>query len=769
MLPNGWSLSPIGATTPLGDLPLNLLVSADKSFAVVSNNGQSTQSLMTVDLATGQIADELDIAKAWYGLAMTQDGQTIYASGGNDNMVRIYACENMQLRETDSLLLGAPWPEDTISITGLELDESQKRLYVTSKDNHSLYVLDLENNNTIHQVQLSAAAYTSILSQDRSKLYISLWGGSAVAVYNIAQQKIRNTIAVGGHPNEMIFSKDGRYLFVACSDDNAVSVIDLEQEKEIERIVASLYPDAPTGSTSNSLAISDDGDELFIANADNNFLAVFDIEEPGQSKSLGFIPTGWYPTSVRIVGNQLWVVNGKGLTSAANPKGPNPYKKRTDSTEYTGSMFKGSLSSLSIPDEETLAIYSSMVYQNTPYTKEKEMAAEGEPGNPIPQKVGESSPIKYVFYVIKENRTYDQIFGDITEGNGDASLCLFPDSVTPNQHALAREFVLLDNFYVNAEVSADGHNWTMAAYANDYVEKTWPTLYGGRGGTYDYEGGKEIAYPRDGFFWDYCLRAGVSFRTYGEFANLNEAYLETLKGHSCQQFPGYNTKIRDVYRAEQWKADFDSLLAIDQVPQFNTVRFGNDHTAGLRPGYPTPAAMVADNDMAVGMLVDHISHSSIWKETAIFILEDDAQNGPDHVDAHRSIALIASPYTKRQHKESSMYSTSSMLRTMELILGLPPMSQYDAAATPMYACFSSTPDLRPFSLQANQIDLDHMNPEEETELALLSMRMNLDQEDQAPDLLLNEIVWKAVKGEDSPMPAPVRGAFLLHQENGDDD
>jgi hypothetical protein len=406
-----------------------------------------------------------------------------------------------------------------------------------------------------------------------------------------------------------------------------------------------------------------------------------------------------------------------------------------------------------------LDYYTQLVYSNTPYTKEKEKLAEGDPGGPIPRRMDESSPIKYIFYVIKENRTYDQVFGDLPQGNGDPALCLFPDSVSPNHHALAREFVLLDNFYVDAEVSADGHNWSMAAYATDYTEKVWPTSYGQRGGSYDFEGQREISYPKAGYIWDYCRRAGISYRTYGEFANLNEAHLETLEGHTAPDFPGFELSIKDTLRFHRWKADFDSLLAIDAVPQFNTVRFGNDHTAGARLGMHTPSAMVADNDLATGMLIEHISHSRIWPESAIFILEDDAQNGPDHVDAHRSVLLVASPYTKRGHVESTMYSTASVLRTIELILGLPPMSQYDAAATPLYACFQQNPDLEPYTHRPNRLDLGELNTED-NRLSKLSWELNLDREDQAPDLLFSEIIWKTVRGEDAVVPAPKRGAFI---------
>lgn len=770
-LPNGWSLTPVGEQLPLGDLPLNMVVSKDQKTAVVTNNGQSTHELMLIDLENRAILHTLEISKAWYGLVLTEDGQTLYASGGNDNLVRSYALKDSKIIAVDSIVLGEPWPTDSISVTGLALAEKAQKLFIVTKEDNALYVADTESKTILNKLDLGAEAYTCLLSADESTLYISLWGNGEIAEYEIATNQLTRKISVGYHPNDMVLSTDQQHLFVACSDENAVAVIDLKEGKEIERIITALHPEAPKGSTTNALALSSDNETLFIANADNNCLAVFDVSELGTSRSKGFIPTGWYPTGVKVVNDQILVLNGKGDRSAPNSEnGPNPYERRSDDTQYIARMFKGSLSFLDLPEEETLGIYSQLVYENTPYSKEKELEADGEAGNPIPRKVGEASPIKYVFYVIKENRTYDQIFGDIEKGNGDPSICLFPDSVSPNHHKLALDFVLLDNFYVDAEVSADGHNWTMAAYATDYTEKTWPTLYGGRGGTYDYEGGrKEIAIPKGGYFWDYCERAGVSYRTYGEFANLNEAHLKSLEDHTCGRFPGYSTRIKDVYREEQWRLDFDSLLAIDAVPQFNTIRFGNDHTAGTRIGYPTPSAMVADNDLAVGRLVEYISNSKIWQESAIFVLEDDAQNGPDHVDAHRSILLIASPYAKRNHQETTMYSTASVLRTMELILGLPPMSQYDAAATPLYACFTNEPDLTPYSALANKVDLDEMN-QAENELSKLSERMNLDQEDQAPDLLLSEVIWKAIKGMDSTMPAPRRSAFVkVGEEEGDDE
>lgn len=757
-LPNGWSLSPAGASLSLGDLPLNLAVTPDERYAVVTNNGQSTHSLLLIDLEKNELLDTAVVPKAWLGLAITANGKTVYASGGNDNMIRSFAIENGTLFERDSLVLGDPWP-NKISPAGLALDEKRNRLYTVTKEDSALYVLNLKTKAVERRLPLGHEAYTCLLNPDGSELYISLWGGSAVAVYDPESGVITRRIAAGSHPNDMVFHPDGKRLFVACANDNTVSVIDTEAGKVLETMATALYPDAPAGSTTNGLTVSPDGEYLYIANADNNCLAVFEVEEYGESRSLGFIPTGWYPTDVEIANGKLLVCNGKGFSSKANPKGPVPGEPRTEETEYIGGLFLGTLSIIELPEEALLADYTQLVYENTPYNKEIEEKAPGEPGNPIPMTLDEESPIKYVFYIIKENRTYDQVLGDMPEGNGDPSLCLFPDSITPNHHALAREFVLFDNFYVNAEVSADGHNWSMAAYANDYVEKTWPTSYGGRGGTYDYEGSRQIAYPDRGFIWDNCRREGVSYRTYGEFSNLNQTYLETLEGHHCPYYPGYNLRIKDVDRFEKWRQEFDSLVAADAVPRFNTVRFGNDHTAGARQGYPTPRAMVADNDLAVGRFVEYLSNSAIWKESAVFILEDDAQNGPDHVDAHRSVLLIASPYARRGHVESTLYSTASVLRTMELILGLPPMSQYDAAATPLFAAFTKEPDFKPFQAHANNIDLNEMN-EEDNRLSRLSYELNLDKEDQAPDNLFSEIIWKTVRGEASEMPAPRRAAFI---------
>ncbi len=763
LLPNGWSLTPPVNSMDLGDFPMNLVLSSSGRLAAVTNNGQSIQSLMLFDTRNDTLLDQIEISKSWFGLKFSKDEKKLYASGGNDNMIRIYGIQNNKLSLEDSLVLGPPWPV-RISPTGLELNESSHELYTVTKEDSALYIIDLDTH-VFEKIALPSEAYTCILGKQRDELYISLWGGSNVAVFDLNTHEITDFIEVESHPNDMVITNDGKYLYVANANSNSVSVIDLIQRKVVENIGTALFPEAPTGSTPNGLALSSGEDRLYIANADNNCLAVFDITKKGEGKGLGFIPTGWYPTSVKVVGNKILVANGKGERSLPNPKGPNPYLPMHDSTQYIGRLFTGTLSIIPVPDENDLNTYSKLVYDNTPYNNSTEEIPED---NPIPENINEQSPIKHVFYVIKENRTYDQVFGDIPTGNGDPNLCLFPDEITPNHHSLATEFVLFDNFYVNAEVSADGHNWSMAAYATDFVEKTWPTSYGQRGGNYDYEGSREIAYPEKGYIWDYCQRAGISYRSYAEFIGGNGAQLESLEGHYDTDFPVYDLAVMDTIRFHKWSQDFDSLMSIDQVPQFSTIRLPNDHTSGAMLGRPTPRSQVADNDLALGKLVEKISHSSIWYKSVIFVLEDDAQNGSDHVDAHRSILLVVSPYAKRKFVDHTMYTTTSVLHTMELILGLPPMSQYDAAATPLYRSFTSNPDLAPYQCLANTWPLDEMNTER-NRLSELSEGFNLEIEDAAPDIAFNQVIWQTVKGIDSEMPPPTRGAFVRFvEEKGDE-
>ena len=778
LLPNGWKLSPAGTSLPLGDLPLNIQLSPSGKMLAVTNNGESVQSVQLIDPVNEKELDKKVLGKSWYGLAFSHDEKTLYVGGGNDNMILAFAIQNNKFGAADTIKLGSAWPKNKICTTGIAVSRDNTTLYTVTKEDSSLYVIDIPSRKVISKTKLAAEAYSCILSPDEKTLYISVWGGGSVGLYNTGTKAI-GYMPCGNHPNELLLNKKGSILYVANANDNSVSVINTKSNHIIETISASLYPTKLTGSTTNGLALSADEKTLYIANADNNCLAVFDVSAPANSKSRGFIPVGWYPTNVKVLGDKIIVSNGKGFTSMANPKGPQPVAKTDNSgyqkgatnsrEQYIGGLFWGTLSFIPTPDAAKLKTYTNQVYANTPFNTGLETLAPGLAGNPIPRKKGDKSPIKYVFYIIKENRTYDQVLGDMTKGNGDTSLCIFGNKVTPNEHAIANQFALLDNFYVDAEVSCDGHNWSTAAYATDFIEKTWPTSYGGRGGNYDGEGERKIGDPRDGYIWDYCKRAGVTYRTYGEFAAFNKANIKSLEGHLCPQSPGFDLGITDIDREKIWEHDFDSLLTVNQVPQFNSIRMGNDHTSGQKKGAISPIAAVADNDQGVGLMIAHLSKSPIWKESVVFVLEDDAQNGPDHIDAHRSPIYVAGPYVKHDSVIHTMYSTSGVLRTIELILGLPPMSQYDAAAMPFYNCFSNTPDLSPYVARAAQVNLNERNAAVNNS-SKRSSTFNLKDEDKVPDLVLNDVIWKYVKGESSVMPAPKRSAFvILEQKKKDDD
>ncbi len=774
LLPNGWSLSPAGEQVPVGELPLNMVATPDERYVIVTCNGTKDQSLSVIQTDGWKIVQNLPISKSWLGLALTAGGKKVVVSGGNDNRILLYRFQEGVLTLEDSIALGAPRPEQRLWTAGLAVARDGDRVFVAGRESDSLYVVSLVSRLVTHRIPLPAKPYTCLLSRDGRRLFVSLWGGSSVAVFDAASLTPLGKIAVGDHPCDMVESPDGSRIFVANANNNSVSVIGLPEMTVLETILTSLTPGAPFGSTPNACTLNAEGTRLYVANADNNYLAVLDVTARGNSKPLGFVPTGWYPTALLYLSKTRSVVvaNGKGTTSMANPRGPNPTVRSTPATEYIGFLFKGTVARIPEPSLPLLAKYTSEVYRNSPYTDARRDAPGIDPANPIPGRRGGPTPIKHVFYIIKENRTYDQVFGDMKEGNGDPALCLFPDSISPNHHALAREFVLLDNLYCNAEVSADGHNWSMGAYATDYVEKTWPTSYGGRGGEYEYEGGTPAVYPSNGYLWDQCWRNGVSYRTYGEWVenprragDSARALMPSLEGHLAPFYRGWDLSYSDVDRAKEFIREFDQYEKNGDLPQFVIIKLPNDHTEGTRKGSLTPRAYVAQNDLALGMVVERISHSKFWNESAIFAIEDDAQNGPDHVDAHRTVALVISPWTRRGFVDSELYSTTSMVRTMELILGLPPLSQFDAASTPMHRSFASASDLRPYTCRPANISLTERN-RDGAYGQLRSGRMDFSAEDLIPDTEFSEIIWRSVKGV--PMPAPVRNAFVRPAEGLDD-
>ena len=808
LLPNQWSLRPVGRQIELGDFPINIAVHPQGRFVAILHTGYSHHGIMVVNLTTGQVITNAPLEEAFYGIEFSRSGSRLFCSGASEELIHSFRFTDGVLSDPHDIQLRGI--KDVGIPAGLAVDRGAKQLYVANLYGQRVSEVDLETEKvidipvtpagsdfeTVTQAHGSVEAelnhngvfpYACRLDNRHQLLYVSLWGDAAVAVIDLKRQQVIAYWPTQEHPNEMLLTSSGKILFIANANRNTVTVLETRTGKALETLSASLYPDWPSGSTPNSLALTPDEKMLFVANADNNNLAVFDVSQPGHSHSLGFIPVGWYPTSVRVTpdGKHLLVSNGKGLISKANPGGPAPGRKTKAETlpQYIAQLLRGTLSVIDLPPrkefEKQLAADTIEAYRCSPLKPDATVSATRPDESPIPSTVGAPSPIKYCFYIIKENRTYDQVLGDLPEGNGDTNLCLFPEEVSPNHHQLAREFVLLDNFYADAEVSADGHEWTMGAYATDFVEKTWPLQYNhDKRKKYPYpaEGIFPMATPAGGYLWDRAAEAGLSYRSYGEFVangktpdDPSVARVETLRGHIDEKYRGFDLNYLDAKRANRFIEELKRFEDEGDMPGLQVIRLPGDHTQGATANKRTPSAYVADNDAALGRIIEAISQSKFWPQTAIFVVEDDAQNGADHVDAHRTLAFAVSPYTKRHVVDSTMYSTSSMLRTMELILGLKPMSQFDAAATPMFNAFQAAPDVHPYTALPARIDLEQKN----TKVSWgekASRTMDFSKEDAVDDLLLNEVIWRAVRGDNSPMPAPTRAAFVFtHSKSKTDD
>jgi len=745
LLPNGWWLSPAGEQVRLGDFPMNAALSENERYLAISHSGQSKAEIWLLDLHTKKNVQKIELPDTWYGIKFS--GRTLYVSGGYHNCVFTFTLNNGRLEKADTIRFAEPRPAYNGALQGLDLQKDL--LAVVFRNDSTFRVMDMKKKKQ-EIVKLDGMPYTCVFLKDGAVM-VSIWGSKKVEVFR--NMKLQYEIPTGDHPNEITLSDDGRVAYIACSNDNTVSIVDLEKKKAVASLSTAIHPDAPEGSTTNSIALVPGEKRILAANADNNSLTVIDLKKIDHPRPAGFIPVGWYPTKVMVLKDKtVLVLNGKGGRSFANPDG-----------HYIANLMEGSLSLVRLPDEKTLLDYSRQVFSNTPYKHEQLLHVPYANESAIPHSVGDPSPLKHVFYIIKENRTYDQVFGDMQEGNGDTSLCIFGEKVTPNHHKLAREFMLFDNFYVNSEVSADGHNWSMAGYATDYIEKTWPTQYGDRGGEYDFEGGQVAGEPASGYLWTLAARQNISFRSYGEFITANEiigkpgvSREKGLDGHFAPYYRGWDLNYSDVNRFEEWNKEFSEYEKNDSLPQLCIMHLPNDHTSGSKKGALSPRAYVAQNDRALGLIVDRISQSRYWLESAIFVVEDDAQNGPDHVDAHRSVGLVISPYIKKHEVNHTLYTTASMLRTMELILGLPPMSQYDAAATPMFNAFTTIADTLRYRAEEARWDLNERNKNGSYGEAMME-RYNLKKEDDIPDREFSEIIWRVVTG--NPMPAPRYSIF----------
>ena len=784
LLFNGWKITPVGRPIPTGDFLLGGAISPDGKLLAICNAGYDKHALHIVDITSEKEVAKLPLAHTWNGLAWSPDGKKLYVGGGaspagND----IYTFDNVDGTWTEGkpLKLTGNDPKNTV-VAGVALSPDGKTLYAVNNSDNKLYILDANTGEGKSSLTVGDHPYVCGLVGDGSLVGITCLGGKAAVAVNVsdpAKPALAGHSETGAHPNAVAIATDGR-AFISCGNEDAVYAYDLTTGKLAEKISTRLAPDAPSGSTPVAVALSPDNKTLYVANADNNDVAVIDVSKPGQSRIKGFIPTGWYPTALHVSpdGKKIIVCTGKGVGSHPNPgtvKPANPVAPADYKSEYIGKQLNGLISFVDAPTEAQLGAYTQQVYANTPgqVTKTAHLTAQLEQKMPsaLPDKPGDKSPIKHILYIIKENRTYDQVFGDMKQGNGDPGLTLFGREVSPNHHALAEQFVLLDNIYCNGEVSVDGHQWCDAGIVTDFEQKAWVYSYSGKGKLKETS---EVSEPNSGYLWDACKKKGLTYRSYGESFEASsseaapvptESATTSLIGHGSAKFVGVGwpkgKPMRDTDKADVFLSEFAEYEKTNSLPNFMVMSLGEDHTRGTTPGAFTPKACVASNDQALGKIVDGITHSKYWKDTAIFVIEDDAQNGPDHVDSHRTVALVISPYTKRGYVDSTMYSTASMLRSMERFLGLPPLTQYDASATPMTAAFTARADLRPYTLLPPQIDLMAKNTNRVFG-ANQSRKMDFTAYDRADPYALNRILWHSIKGANTPYPAPVRSVVSLN-------
>jgi len=758
LMSSGWKLSPVGAATQLaGDMPTRMILTPDGKYLLTATGGYNEHGISVVDVATGKMIDHAKVSATFAGMCIDPTGKHILLSPGGASAAAClfaFSLQDGHLKPEPGIVIPAI-PRSKRFIGGLA-EASDRAVFIASIHENKIYRLGAgDKDATSAEVGYRPCAVT--LSPDGTVLAVANWGDQSITLLNAADLKSLGTIAVGSHPSAIAWSTDGR-IFVANAGGNTVSVVSQKKMAVIETIRTSLDFQVPVGSTPVALAVDPVGKRLYIANADNNDVAVVDISDDDECRVIGFIPTGWYPCALATSadGKMIFIGTGKALDK---------FFPNAQSKTYIANLFTGHVSFVPSPDEKTLAGYTRQVLANTPVPRAVDQLAKNQ-SDVLTNAFGK---IKHVVYVIKENRTYDQVFGDMPQGNGDPSVTMFGEKVTPNHHAIARNWVLLDNLYCNGEVSVDGHAWCDAAYASDFTERSWTNTYSKRAGV---DADDRLDRSPGGYIWDDAMAHKLSFMSYGE----GSEFLATPdKAPDVDEKDMKSGHFSDAWQKVAWKMGagqrdyermnifIDDLHAAEKTgdwPALMVMSLPEDHTAGRRVGSRTPDACVGSNDLAVGEMVDAVTHSKFWPETAIFIIEDDAQNGQDHVDAHRTVGLVISPYTRRGFVDHTMYTTSSMVRTIELMLHLPPMTQYDAAATPMFASFMNTADLRPYTLEKQRIDLAAKNLPKNPG-AKASAMLDLSGLDRADPDKLNQILWDYFK-PGTPMPAPVRSMVFVN-------
>ncbi len=782
-----WTLTPAGSQTDLGPGPQAVAVSPDGSLVVVANAGYLRHSLKTIDPLTGSVMQTIPApggkskrnswqysaghAHGFYvGLAFSPDGRFLYASDGPRGAVLRYDVQGESLAADGVIDLhgkrGGPWP------AGIALTPDGSRLLVAGNLDDDLLVTDPSTRKVLATIPVGHLPYGVALDPSGRTAFVSNWGADSVSVVDVPSERVVDLVDVGLHPNAIATSATSDEIYVANGDADSVSVLSATTHAVLRTIDLRPYPGARIGASPVGLSVSPDGSTLYVANAGDNDVAVVELAPPGSSGGdtvLGLIPTGWWPSGVALdpSGGTIFVTNmkGHGVDPALKRRNNGNWKKPSGGIHpnyaYWIASMRGTLSRIAVPDAEQLAQYTAQVAENDRFG-----GGPGSwPGRVVPSSPRDPTPITHVIYVMKENRTYDQVLGDLGRGDGDRSLAIFGEKVTPNTHALARQFVTLDNFSSDGDVSVDGWSWSNGAVANDYLERNWPLDYGRYGRPEDFGGfgddeiaGQPGQQPGRSYLWDELKAAGIDYENFGFFMDNPPDPVESmpgLLGHTDMHYPGWDLTVPDQVRMDHWLDVFRGYVKHGSMPAMQFVYLPSDHTWSTTPGARRPTAYVADNDYALGRLVDAVSHSEFWATTAIFVVEDDTQDGPDHVNEHRMPALVISPYTQTGVVDSTPYSTASALRTMELILGVGPMTQFDSAATPMAAAFSDTPDFAPFDVLPPEVSLWAKNHKGDP-MSEWSAAGDFSGPDLMDPLLENEAIWMSVRGEGSQMPRAPR-------------
>ena len=799
LVPSNQLLRPAGFQVSMPGRPVDLALTPDGKYLLVKNK----DDLDLVRLSDRTILQSLPFEQSgasFTGICLSPDGQNVYVTDADNRICIAGFDKDRALHWKDPVILPSPSIGDSPVPGGVVLNGKGDKLYVALSRNNSLGVVDL-SDHSVTEIAVGIAPYTVICASP-AKAYVSNWGGrrpadgestynssgsrvlvdpktgiannGSVSVVDLNRKEEIKNIQVGLHPCGMVLSPDGKKLYVACSNSDIISVINTDTDEVIDSVSVHSRKENLFGSSPNDLAISPDGKYLYVASGTENAICV--ISTGTTSEIAGYIPTGWYPGAV--------ILNRSGeVLYVANVKGTGSRNQLPDSKGHNSHDHLGSVSIIPIPGKNELKKMTMMVAQNNSLGKVNAgLSSTAGSSNkvPVPALPGQASFFKHVVYIIKENRTYDQVFGDMSQGNGDTALVEFGREITPNHHRLAEKFVLLDNFYCSGVLSADGHQWTDEAFVTDYIEKS----FGDFTRSYPYDGDDALAYASSGFIWDKVLKNGLTFRDYGEFVSavieppnttFSEIYkdfktgtnkisvgakanLEQLTPYICPSYIGFPNTVSDQYRADEFIKELRVFEKNDNFPNFIIMLLPNDHTSGTEPGMPTPVAAVADNDLALGRIVEAISGSRFWKETCILVTEDDPQAGLDHVDGHRTVGMVISPYTRRGEVVSTYYSQINMVRTIENILGLSPMNQLDLAAEPMADCFTDRADFEPYKAVTNNIPLDDLNPPlvslsgDQLYWAKKSMEQDLDDVDRIDEDVFNRIIWHSVKGYDRPYP-----------------